>query len=201
MKPQPIKPATLPPHLNRNTVANLPEESPRYICPDDVSMRETTGELFLYDDNQFSKSSKNPKKLIGSVGIMKAAIVDPETNDLMTGYVADLRHIKSADDFEDAAEEDAPDDQEEFSYWQEEREHEVPIAAVAFWGVDGKETVTQGDGRFANAAIHLATLSDKLEKKLAKEEAERRKKAKKAAAKAAKEAKAVAKSTAKSSKK
>lgn len=164
-------------------------------------MREKTGELFLYDDSQFPKSSKNPKKLMGSVGIMKAAVIDSEANDLVTGYVADLRHIKSADDFEEAADEDAPDDQEEFSYWQEEREHEVPIAAVAFWGVDGKETVTQGDERFANAAIHLAHLSDKLEKELAKKEAERRKKAKKAAAKAAEEAKAAAKSTAKSSKK
>lgn len=175
MSAKPIEAVVLPAYLNRNTPMNLFEESPRYVSPDFIYINEVTNGLFLYGDDRYPKISKDPKALLGTVGIMRVAVVDPETDGLVNGFVADLRFIESADRFEDAAPDEAPDDQEDFNEWQQDKLHEIPIAAVAYKGLEEGETAVSGDSRFASAVMHLARLADELDKKLHAEHEEKKK--------------------------
>lgn len=165
-----ISPARLPYHLMPRTVGNLEIESPRFINPDRVYLRDDTGELFVYSDDLLDSATRNPRALMGKVGLMKAVITDPKltnTQHLLTGYVVDLRFVPSTDKFDAAPPAEKPDDDEEANAWFEDMKTLVPIASIAFTHEQGsKEIDTTGDARFAKAALHLASLADELDHKL-----------------------------------
>ncbi len=159
-----ISPAKLPFHLMPNTVSNLPIESPRYVDPEYVYLREETGELFLSAGEILDITTRNPNVIMGKVALMKVALPAADGGTLLTGYVADLRFLASSDDFDVAPPAEAPDDQEEFSMWAEDTKNLIPIAAIAFTGIEKSTDVdTEGDERFAGAVLHLAKLADELE--------------------------------------
>lgn len=178
MSTRPIKAVILPAHLSRNSPMNLPEQSPRYVNPDFIYMDEDTGGLFLYKDDRYPSSSKNPKAILGKVAVMRVSFIDQERNettgelkDKMTcGFVADLRFIESANDFGDAPTDEVPDDQEDFNRWQKDREDAIPIAAVGYEGTTAGEVATAGDSRFVWAVLHLAELADQFNARLLAED-------------------------------
>ena len=162
-----ISPTKLPYHLMPNTVQNLPVESPRYVDPEYVYLRQDTGELFLDAREVLDASTKNPTTLLGKVGLMKVAIMTPVDKTLITGYVADLRFLPSTDDFDVAPPAEPPSDQEEFDMWQEDTNDMIPVAAIAFKGIESTTDIeTAGDERFYRAVLHLASLADELDAKL-----------------------------------
>ena len=165
-----ITPAKLPFHLMPRTVGNIEVETPRYVNPSQVFLREDTGELFLYTDMPLDTATRNPSTLMGRVGIMKAIATDPElpnTQPLLMGYVADLRFISSTNKFKSAPPAERPDNDRDANIWFEDMKTLTPIAAIAFrHDHESKEISTTGDTRFAQTAIHLASLADELDKKL-----------------------------------
>ncbi len=162
-----ISPAILPVHLEPRTIGNLPIESPRFVDPDFIYLRDATNELFVYKSDQFERGSDRPARLLGKVGIMKALVTDNSDKQQptsVTGYVADLRFITSGDDFMTAPSLEMPADQEDMSSWEEDLRESIPLAAIIFHE-DGpkRETTTTGDTRFISAVLHLAKLADELE--------------------------------------
>lgn len=160
MEPKPITPATLPPYLSRNTASHLPVESPRFIQPNLIYVRSESGALFINTTDKYYPITINPDTLQDRVGIMSTCITDPETEELVAGFVADLRWIDSDEDMSQAADVEAPADQEFFGGWKNKREQEIPIAALTYRAVGTYESLVSGDVRFAKAAIHLAYLAD-----------------------------------------
>lgn len=161
--------------MQRNLVKNMPVEVPHFLLPDDIMMCEDTGELYLHRDTQLDDDSLQPERVFGRVAIMRASVLDEETDTLLSGYVVDLRYIENADEFSDAADAEAPDDQEDRNQWEKRKRAEVPIAALAVWGIDREESIVVGDQRFGAAALHLAQLADERDALIAKRAATGRK--------------------------
>lgn len=155
-----IEAAVLPAHLSRSTVANLGVESPRYVPPDYILLNRETGQLYLRGGDLCLQNTQDTSKLLGRVGIMNASIIDAETNDVTTGYVADLRFIDTADGFSEATSAEEPSNPERREAWEAAKQQEIPIAAVTYEGLGTGEVVVSGDVRFAKAALHLAGLAD-----------------------------------------
>ena len=164
----PIKPASIPHELRRDTIGTMPVEEPIVVRPSYVLIRNETGELFLYDTERIDPDASDPKVLLGKVAVMRVALV---TEDVLNGYVIDLRHIKSYGSLDDASESEMPTDQEEANVWLELRQHEIPVAAAVLNDVlhQGPEPRVVGDERFAKAALHLAKLVDDIAAKIANE--------------------------------
>ena len=161
-----INPVKLPDFLMTPTIGTMPVEEPHYPSPNYIYVRHDTGELFLGSDDELPKKSDRPKKLVGSVAVMRAAIIDSD-NTLLSGYVADMRNIKSASKFESAPDAEVPDDNEEAQSWREFMKYMEPIAAIVY--SDKSMDVgmhTRGDERFAKAALHLASLTDAMATKI-----------------------------------
>lgn len=170
MNSRDIKPVILPTFLQRDLIKNVSVEEVHFLPQNEVFMREETGELFLHKEGELDKTTRRPKDVFGRVGIMLATIVDEETNHLLSGFVADLRFIENANEFSYASEADAPDDQEEFSNWQQMQRDELPIAAITVWDVDKEFPFVVGDQRFGAAALYLAEVADKIDDDIAEYE-------------------------------
>ena len=127
-----------------------------------------TPENFSWMHAKFStRPPKNPTTLLGKVGLMKVAIMTPVDKTLITGYVADLRFLPSTDDFDVAPPAEPPSYQEEFDMWQEDTNDMIPVAAIAFKGIESTTDIeTAGDERFCRAVLHLASLADELDAEL-----------------------------------
>lgn len=182
-----IKPVVLPDYLLPTTIDNMPMEEPHYVDRDALGIRDSTGELFLYKSDEVGQKNREPHAVLGRVGLMKVAIANED--DFIEGFVADIRHIKNTNDFFTAPPIDAPTEQEDMDDWLEAINNLAPVAAIAYRDtIDGGETRTLGDERFAAAAMYLAQLTDDLERKLKKKDAKMQKRAKAEAKAASKEA-------------
>lgn len=176
MKPRDINPTVLPSFLQRDLIKNVKVEDVQFLEQDEVLMCEDTGELFLSKETELDDETRRPKQVFGRVGVMLATIVDKETNELLSGFVADFRYIENANEFSYAADAEAPDDQEERNKWEDQRRDEVPIAAIAVWDADREESLVVGDQRFGEAVLYLADEADKVDREIARLELEARKK-------------------------
>lgn len=174
MNARPITAATCPPHLHRSTMDKLPIEVAYYVPPNFVYMREGTDELYLSSADLCYQGAATPQEVLGSVAIMRTAVIDDETDDLVTGFVADLRFIESVNSFDKATTGDPPEEPEKFNAWVSSKRYEIPIASVAFKGLGDREVATTGDSRFARAVLHLVALADALEKEIADKRQNRR---------------------------
>lgn len=158
-----IKPAILPDSLRKEkptTVSGMRVETPQYVTPDFVYMREGTGELMLDRCEVIPEKSGKPSKELGLVGIMLVAVVDGD--EMITAHVADLRDA-SVDNFGNAPDAEAPEDPDDLELWQSEIECMLPIAAFVYRDPSDKRSHHPlGDERFIAAALHLAQLTDSL---------------------------------------
>lgn len=169
MNTKPVEAVKLPPHLARTTIANARThiDTPHYISPESICLREETGELYLRGGDQCPQGTQHVNKSLGYVGVMSANITDAATGKFVSGFVADLRHVNSANGFSEATCSESPSHPERREAWEADRQHEIPIAAVATEGLGEGEVIVCGDKRFAEAVLHLVALSSSSEEWLA----------------------------------
>jgi hypothetical protein len=160
---QTITAAKLPNFLAPLTVGNMPTETPFYVTPDLLYLRNESNELFLDRTEEIADDAEAPEVLLGRVGLMSATIFDPETEQPITGYIADIRFADPRG-FHPALPAEAPNDNEAAELYYKLIPYFIPLAAFAYTDnrVEEYETKTAGDVRFAQAALHLASLSDRL---------------------------------------
>lgn len=93
--------ALVPEHLVKLTIANLPLNSVYYVPPGNHDDWEPPA-IFVDSKRRLRMNTeyviepahrKRTAKRIGRVGVMRSVVVNQETGDLSTAYVADLRGI------------------------------------------------------------------------------------------------------------
>jgi len=159
--------AIVPEHLSKLTVEKLPLDHIYYIAPgesddykDPAIFESPSKSLLMSKSHAIDMADEFPASPIGSVGVMKTFLIDPDTKTVRDYYVADLRFVGDHDliDTDNLA---AELDQEEHMAWLSSIENTIMFSA--FIAAD-QQAKTEENGRVHGAFYGNPKLYDALDK-------------------------------------
>ena len=176
--------AFVPDHLTKLTIDKLPYDTPYYVSPGERDDYEPTA-LFVDQDRELrmsrsfaidaSDDSPRGLELLGLVGVMRSAVIDPKAkakdkNSVRDVYVADLRFIE-AHTLVDSDESSASiADQEEYMHYVNELENSIKFDGfiAAEQELMENDDIPRGDFYGSESVHPMLDILAKRSKKLAK---------------------------------
>lgn len=176
--------AFVPDHLTKLTIDKLPYDTPYCVSPGERDDYEPTA-LFVDQDRELrmsrsfaidaSDDSPRGLELLGLVGVMRSAVIDPKAkakdkNSVRDVYVADLRFIE-AHTLVDSDESSASiADQEEYMHYVNELENSIKFDGfiAAEQELMENDEIPRGDFYGSEAVHPMLDILAKRSKKLAK---------------------------------